>query len=80
MALHQSKAWTTEIIREAEAMHATAIREVKAYCVNIIQDAKATHAKTNREAETASTEHACALQEAHRDSMEGLEREAIKEE
>ena len=80
MALFQSEAQTTEIVREAEAMCATAVREAKAHCANIIQDAEATCARIIREAETASTEHAHALQEAHRDSMEGLEREAIKEE
>ena len=57
-----------------------AVREVKAHCANIIQDAKATCVRTIREAETASTEYAHALQKAHRDSMEGLEREAIEEE
>ena len=36
MALHQNEAWTTEAIREAEAMHAAAIREVKACWTNII--------------------------------------------
>ena len=61
-------------------MHATAIREAKAYCANIIQDAEATCSRTIREAETASTEHAHVLQQAHRDSMEGLKREAIEEE
>ena len=80
MDLHQNKAQMTEIIREAEAVHATAVREVKAHCANIIQDAKATCARTIREVETASTEHAHTLQQAHRDSMEGLEREAIEEE
>ena len=80
MALHQNEAQTTEIIREAEAMCATAVREVKACCANIIQDAEAACVRTIRKAETTNTEHACALQQAHRDSMEGLEREAIKEE
>ena len=80
MALHQNEALTTEIIREAEAVCATAVREVKTHCAYIIQDAKATFARTIREVETASTEHTHALQVAHRDSMEGLEREAIKEE
>ena len=79
-ALHQNEVWTTEIIGEAEAVYATAIREAKAHCGYIIQDTEATCTRTIREAETASTEHAHTLQQAHRDSMEGLEREAIEEE
>ena len=69
-----------EAIKEAEAVQAVAIREVKACYANIIQDAKATCARTIRKVKTACTEHACTLQQAHRDSMEGLEREAINEE
>ena len=61
-ALHQNEDCTTEIIREAEAMHATAIREVKAHCTNINQDTKTTCARDIREVETASTEHTCTLQ------------------
>ena len=80
LALHQNEAQTTKVIREAKTVHATATGEAKAHCANIIQDAKATCARTIREGETASTEHACTLQQARRDSMEGLEREAIKEE
>ena len=80
MALQQNEAQTTEIIREAEAVCTTAIREVKAHWANIIQDAEATCARTIREVETASTEHTCTLQQTHRDSMGGLEKESIKEE
>ena len=58
MALHQMRPKPTKIIREAEAVHATAIREAKAHCANIIQDAETTCARTIREAETSSTEHA----------------------
>ena len=79
MALYQNEAQTTEIIREAEAVHATAVRETKANCVNIIQHAEGKCARTIREVKTVSTEHACTLQQAHRDSMEDLEREAIEE-
>ena len=74
MALHQNKAQTTEAIREAEVIHTTVIREVKVCCANIIQDAEATCARTIRKVETACTECAHTLQQAHRDSMEGLER------
>ena len=80
MALHQNEAITTEAIREAEALHAAAVREAKACCANIIHDAHTTCARTIRKVETACREHACALQQAQRDSMEGLEREAIEEE
>ena len=66
ISLHQNEAQTTKIIMEAEAMCATAIRKAKASCANIIQDDKATCARTIMEAETASTEHAHALLEAHR--------------
>ena len=61
-------------------MCAAAIREVKACCTNISQDAKATCARTIRKAETTCMKCARALQQADRDSMEGLEREAIEEE
>ena len=75
MVLHQN-----DIIMEAEAVHAAAVREVNSCSTNIIQDAKATCARTIRKAETICTECACTLQQAHRDSMEGLEREAIEKE
>ena len=61
-------------------MCATVFREAKVHCANIIQDAEATCARTIREVETATTEHTCTLQEACRDGMEGLEKEAIEEE
>ena len=80
MALYQNKAWTTKAISEAEAVHAAAIREAKACCTNIIHNAETTCATTIRKVETACAECTHALQQAHRDSMEGLEREAIEEE
>ena len=80
MALHQNESQTTEIIRKTEAVHATASKEVKTHCANFIQDAEAICARTIREAETTSTEHPHTLQDTHRDSMEGLERETIEEE
>ena len=79
-ALYQNETQTTKAIRKAEAVHAAAVREVKACCTNIVQDAKATCTRTIRKAETACAEGAHALQQAHRDTMEGLEREAIEEE
>ena len=80
MALCHNKAQTTKIIREAETVHAAAIREVKACCTSLIHNAEATCTSTIRKAETTCMECTCALQQAHRDSIEDLEREIIEEE
>ena len=54
---------------ENEAQATEAIREVKPHCAAAI-----------REVEATCADHACAIQQLHSDSMQGLEREAIEEE
>ena len=63
-----------------EAEVTETIREAKAHCMAVIWEVEATCTTTMREAETACVDHAHTLQQAHRDSMQGLEREAIEEE
>ena len=65
---------------ENEAQTTEAIWVVKAWCMATVQEAEATCTATIWEVETACADHAHTLQQAHRDSMEGLEREATEEE
>ena len=71
---------TEATFHKNEAQTTEAIQEVKAWCMATVWEAEATCATTIWEVETPCADHACTLQQAHRDSMEGLEREAIKEE
>ena len=90
-AFHENEAEATETIREAkahcmaaiweaEAGSTAAIWEVEAAHSAIIWKAEAACTAATREAETACVDHAHTLQQTHRDSMQGLEMEAIKEE
>ena len=63
-----------------EAQKTEAIQEAKAQCTTMVQEAEATCATAIQEVETTCADHAHTLQQAHKDSMEGLEREGIKEE
>ena len=69
MALHQNKAETTEVIREARAHCEATVRDAEACCAVVI-----------REAEVCCGENAYSIQQLHSDGMQHLEKEALEEE
>ena len=90
-AFHENEAEATEIIREAkahctimiweaEAVNTATSQEAEGACSATIRKVEAMCTAAIREAETTCADHACTLQHTHRDSMQGLQREAIEEE
>ena len=77
-AFHKNEAEATETIREAKAHCMATIQEAGAACAAAIWEVEAVCTAAIREAETACADHTHTLQQTHRDSMQGLEREAIK--
>ena len=89
--IRKAKACCVAVIWEAEAASAVTIWEAEAACSVTIQEAEAAWsaairkveaacAAAIREAETTCADCSNTLQQMHRDSMQGLERDAIKKE
>ena len=53
---------------------------MRACCATAVQDAEVTCTAAIREVEATCVDHACILQQSHRESMQDIEREAIEEE
>ena len=68
------------LISEAEAWHATCIKEAKAKCTSIIAEVENCCSVTIRKVESCGTKQACSIQQSHAKGMQHLETEAIGEE
>ena len=87
---HQNETKTSEAMKEIEAHSATALGNAKATYVTAIREAEATHTASTREVEgicttavmrteAASAAQTSKLQQAHQETIQTLEDEAIEE-
>ena len=68
------------LLSEAEAQHATCIKEAKANCASIIAEVENCCSMAIRKAESHGAKQAHSIQQSHAKGMQHLETEAIGEE